>query len=276
MIRVDAAKERRRLNQNKAEGKLVTDGETHGLSGDPTGFKTFLKPRRIPQTCRICRLGDKRHADAQLGDGPSEGVPAATRAADRAVRLSLASCANGLSVLLGPYMVDADFLTTVTGLIMSTYLGLGRLMICRTLFRHRPGPRRRFCLDHLGLRLAHALQGKLPWASGGFRTGCAGRRLHGRQRLNGGKSTPRHCWRFTCALCLGLASSFKPGRAGSSFGLLTVASMLFTGPDPARPGARGNCRSLAQNLVVAGRLAQNPLTGVTGAIAADLVSKLFQ
>ena len=27
-IRVDAAKERRRLNQNKAEGKPVTDGET--------------------------------------------------------------------------------------------------------------------------------------------------------------------------------------------------------------------------------------------------------
>ena len=34
-IRVDAAKERRRLNQNKAEGKPVTDGETPRIERRP-------------------------------------------------------------------------------------------------------------------------------------------------------------------------------------------------------------------------------------------------
>ncbi|MEC8562737.1 MAG: hypothetical protein VXY90_02475, partial [Pseudomonadota bacterium] len=66
------------------------------------------------------------HADAQLGDGPlSEGVPMPMPSAPLIALFLSVAClqsANGLFVvLLGLRMVDADFPTTVTGLIMSAY-----------------------------------------------------------------------------------------------------------------------------------------------------------
>ena len=162
--------------------------------------------------------------------------------------------ANGLFVvLLGLRMVDADFPTTVTGLIMSAYfLGLmiGSL-ICRNIIQivGRVRAFAAFASIISVCALAHALWvAPVPWGIlRVFDRGVHGRRLHGRRKLAqwvGGKSTPRPDDGGLHAMQLrhGLGQQLKPGRAKLVYS--AVASMLFALALIPLALAPGNRRSL--------------------------------
>ena len=197
--------------------------------------------------------------------------------------------ANGLFVvLLGLRMVDADFPMTVTGLIMSAYfLGLmiGSL-ICRNIIQ-TVGRVRAFAAFASIISvcaLAHALWvAPVPWGILRFLTGVCmgGVFMVAESWLNGSVENQRRGQMMAVyMLCnyvpMGLGQQLLSLAAPSSFILFTVASMLFSLaliPLALAPGVTAG--PLPKTRLSLGALAQISPLGVTGAIAAGLVSSSF-